>query len=263
MLADDGSQTHGELSTDVVLRFLREDVHEAGQRALGVAGVQSGENQVAGFGGAQRHLRGFAVADFAYQNHIRILAQAMLEAVREGIHVAAHLTLGDDSAQAGSVDVLDGFLDRQYATTAILADQINEGRERGSLAGTGYARDDHQPVAVRNQPLGQLLRKAQPLQRRNRVRNVPQAGTPLALRQVHAGAEAAAGPPVCHRHRAVEVLRLVEQATGALGNQRLDNLSRSRGVEAVVASGLHSSVHAERRGVARDEMNVRRTALDR
>ena len=88
-LADDRPQAHRQLRPHVPLHVLREQVGEAGDRPLGVAGVQGGEDQVARLGGAQRHLGRLAVADFADQDHVGVLPQPVLEAVGEGQHVRA------------------------------------------------------------------------------------------------------------------------------------------------------------------------------
>ena len=83
-----------------LLRVLREEIGEARDRPLRVAGVQRGEDEVAGLRGGERHLRRVAIADFADQDHIRVLPQAVLQAVGEGQHVDADFALRDDRVRA-------------------------------------------------------------------------------------------------------------------------------------------------------------------
>ena len=76
MHADDAHQPlrqHGDQrrSEQVILHA---HVDQARDGARGVVGVQGGEDQVAGQGGLDRDIGGFAVADFADHDHVRILA---------------------------------------------------------------------------------------------------------------------------------------------------------------------------------------------
>ena len=97
-LTDDGSQAEGQERTDITLGFLRKDVGEAGDGPFGVPRVQRAEDEVARFGGTERHLGGFLVPDFADQDNVRILPQAVLETVGESQHVGPHFPLRDHGA---------------------------------------------------------------------------------------------------------------------------------------------------------------------
>ena len=59
-------------------------IHQAGQRAGRVVGVQRREDQVAGQRGLHGDLRGFLVANFADQNHVRVVAQNRAQPARKG-----------------------------------------------------------------------------------------------------------------------------------------------------------------------------------
>ena len=59
-------------------------VHQPRHRAGRVVGVQRGENQVAGQRRLHGDLRRFLVADFADENHVRVVAQDRAQAAREG-----------------------------------------------------------------------------------------------------------------------------------------------------------------------------------
>ena len=139
-----------------LLRVLREQVGEAGDGPLGVAGVQGGEDEVAGLGGAQGHLGRLAVADLADQDHVGVLPQAVL-AGRRRTSARRRPTSRCVTTEFGRPreQVLDRLLDGDDAVAAGLVEQVDDHRQRGRLAGPGRPGDDHQPVAREGQPLGQ------------------------------------------------------------------------------------------------------------
>ena len=59
-------------------------VHQTRQRAGRVVGVQRGENQVTGQRRLHGNLRGFGVANFADENHVRVMAQNGAQPARKG-----------------------------------------------------------------------------------------------------------------------------------------------------------------------------------
>ena len=64
-----------------------EQVGEARNGPLGIAGVECGEDEVAGFGGTEGHLGGDSVADLADQDDVRVLAQPIFQSVGKGVNV--------------------------------------------------------------------------------------------------------------------------------------------------------------------------------
>src|SRR5258708_19087691 len=79
MLDDEGVEAESELLLDLCLLRGREDVDDAMNRAGHVAGVQSREDEMAGFRGGQSDRKRLQVAHLADQDHIGILAQGSAE----------------------------------------------------------------------------------------------------------------------------------------------------------------------------------------
>ena len=94
-LADDALERAGELDPDLLLLVRREDVDDAVDRLRGVLGVQGREDEVTGLGGGQRDRDRLEVAHLADQDDVGVLPQHVLEGVREGVRVLAHLALVD------------------------------------------------------------------------------------------------------------------------------------------------------------------------
>src|SRR3546814_2135513 len=68
-------------------------------RLIGVVGVQGAQHQVAGFGEGDGVVHALAGADLADHDHVRRLAQGVLERVLPAVGVDADLALGDDAAR--------------------------------------------------------------------------------------------------------------------------------------------------------------------
>src|SRR5258707_8963513 len=96
MLDDEGVEAESELLLDLCLLRGREDVDDAMNRAGHVAGVQSREDEMAGFRGGQSDRNGLQVAHLADQDHIGILAQGSAERGGERRSVASDLDLLDN-----------------------------------------------------------------------------------------------------------------------------------------------------------------------
>ncbi len=177
-LADDGPQAHGQLGADIALHVLGEQVGKAGDGPLGIAGVQAAEDQVPGFGGTQGHLGRFAVAYLAHQDGVRVLAQAVLQAVGKAQHIGTHLALADHRIGGPGEKVLDRLLDGDDAVAARLVQDVDDHRQGGGLARPGGAGHDDQPIADIGQALGQDGREAGPLEigdgRRHQAQACPQ-----------------------------------------------------------------------------------------
>src|SRR5258708_26329281 len=75
-LGDDGFQRGGKLQANLFLLRRREDRNNTLNGFRRVESVQSGQHEVAGFGGEQRGGDSFQVAHFADQNHVRVLTQS-------------------------------------------------------------------------------------------------------------------------------------------------------------------------------------------
>ncbi|MCY1435404.1 hypothetical protein D9M71_514990 [compost metagenome] len=122
------------------------------QRLVGVVGVQGRQAQVAGFGEGHGVVHGFPRADFADHDHVRRLAQGVLQRHFEGLGVQPHLALGDDAALV-LVDELDGVFDGDDVAGGILVAIADHRRQRGGLTGTGGTDEDHQAALGHRQLL--------------------------------------------------------------------------------------------------------------
>src|SRR5208283_1311829 len=116
-------------------------VHEAGDGAGGVVGVQRGENQVAGEGGLHGDLRGFLVADFADENYIRVVAQDRAQPARKG---QAGLLVDLDLIDAFEL-IFNGIFHGDDFADGIV-DLIQRGIKRGGFAAAGGAGDEDDAV---------------------------------------------------------------------------------------------------------------------
>ena len=81
---------------------------------------------MARLGRTERHLRRVAIANLPDQHDVRILTQAVLEPVEEGIHVAPHLALSNDRRTSARIDVFDRLFDRDDPASAFVIEQIDE-----------------------------------------------------------------------------------------------------------------------------------------
>src|SRR5207245_7161971 len=107
-------------------------VHEPHHGARRVVGVQGREHEVPSQARLHRDLRGLEVADLAYHDHVRVLAQNGPQRPREG-QLDARIHLGLDVAVAVVYDrVLDG--DDVGALGGELAER---GVEGGRVPGAG------------------------------------------------------------------------------------------------------------------------------
>ena len=83
----------GQAHADGVLVAERENADDALDGFRRVDGVQRGVDQVAGFGGFERHFDRFAVAHFADENQFGRLAQSGAQGQREGGRIGVKFAL--------------------------------------------------------------------------------------------------------------------------------------------------------------------------
>ena len=138
--ADEALREHGFERRGDEIR-LDAHVHEPGERAGRVVGVQRGENQVAGERRLHRDLRGFGVANFADENHVRVVAQNRAQPARErqaGFFVDLNL-----------IDALELIFHRIFHRDDFadgVVDFVQRGVKRRGFAGTGRAGDQNNSV---------------------------------------------------------------------------------------------------------------------
>lgn len=135
-LADHVGERHGKLRCDFLGSFPWEHIDDAGDGALTVAGVEGGEDEVAGFCGGHGERDGFAVAHFADENDVWILAKGAFESCGEGGDVPAEFALGEEGGFAFE-DVLDGVFEADDANGAVSVDVVGERGDGGGFAAAG------------------------------------------------------------------------------------------------------------------------------
>ena len=115
---------------------------------------------------------GLQVAQLADQDDVRVLPQRVLERRRERRRVGADLALVDQ-APLVLVEELDRVLDGDDVRGAGAVGQVEQGRQRGGLAGAGRAGDQHQAAVQLGEP-GDRVRHAELVQRLDVVRDGPE-----------------------------------------------------------------------------------------
>ena len=144
--ADDAHQTLGQhgyqRGADEVV--FHAHVGESCDSAGGVVGMERRKNEVAGEGGADGDVGGFAVADFTNHDHVGILAHNMADAGGErqsdlrvdvhlvnAVHLVFHRILDGDDLAAGLVDPLErGIKRRRFTGPGRAGDQHDAVRKR-------------------------------------------------------------------------------------------------------------------------------------
>lgn len=95
-LADDGLEAGGEVEEDAGAFIGGEEGGEALECLCGGGGVEGGEDGVSGVGGLESGFDGFAVAHFADEDDVGVLAECFAESVAEAGDVGTEFTLGDE-----------------------------------------------------------------------------------------------------------------------------------------------------------------------
>ena len=116
-------------------------VHQSRNRPRRVVGVQSGEDDVAGQGGLDRHAGCLLVANLAHHHHVGILPQQAPQHPGEG--------QPDRFLHLHLVDIVQPILDRILGGDDVPsrpAQQIDRRVQRGRLAAPGRSRDQQEPV---------------------------------------------------------------------------------------------------------------------
>src|SRR5215208_2007008 len=96
-LGDDALQGVCELRTDLVLLVRWEDVYDPVDGLRGVLGVQRPEDEVPGLRRCYGERDGLEVAHLAYEYHVWVLPQNVLEGLGEALGVLVDLALVNDA----------------------------------------------------------------------------------------------------------------------------------------------------------------------
>src|SRR5712692_3514162 len=146
-LRNDGFQSSGKLQANLLLLGRRKDGDNTLNRFGGVESVQSGEHEVAGFGGQQGGGNGFQVAHFADQNHVGVLTESGAQRGGKVRRVDFDFALVDEAFLV-AVQKLDGVFDGDEVVGAVSVDAVDHGRQRGGFTGTGGSGDQHEAALL-------------------------------------------------------------------------------------------------------------------
>jgi hypothetical protein len=97
-LRDQPLDVQRQVHQQLLAALFREEVDDAVERLVGAVGVQGRQHEVAGLGELDAVLHGLAVADLADQDHVRRLAQRVLQRGVPVLGIHAHFALRDDAA---------------------------------------------------------------------------------------------------------------------------------------------------------------------
>ena len=164
--ADEALRQHGFERRGDQIRF-DAHVHQPRDRAGRVVGVQRGENQMAGERRLHGDLRRFLVANFADENHVRVVAQNRTQSARKrqpGLFVDLDL-----------VDALELVFHRVFNRDDFadgIVDFVERGVKRGGFAAAGRAGDEDDAVRQLRGRAGNSPVRACPCPVRARPRSV-------------------------------------------------------------------------------------------
>src|SRR5436309_2891411 len=105
------------------------------------------EDKVAGLGSLQGDVHCLQVAHLTDEDDVRRLPEHVTKGDVEVIGVNSDFALAEDGLLI-RVNELNRILDRDYVNASVLIDQVDYGRKRGGLAGTGWPRHKNEPVPV-------------------------------------------------------------------------------------------------------------------
>src|SRR5713226_7276882 len=258
-LRNDGLQSGGKLQTNLLLLGRGEDRDNTLNCFRGVESVQSGKNQVAGFGGEQRGGNGFEVAHFADQNHVGVLTQggAQRGGKVRGVHFDFALI---DEALLIAVEKFDGVFDGDQVFGAVGVDAVDHRRQRGGLTGTGGSGNQHQP-ALFFANFGDDGGKVQFVRGANFRRDDAQHHADVAALLKDVDAEAAeAGNAIGH----IQFRRFLELLLLSVGHHAEGHRKHLFGRDARhVGERGKQAVHAQVRMIADFQVQVGRFVFDR
>ena len=145
-LRNDEAESFGEAGADGLLIGERENADDTLDGFGSVDGVQSGHDQVAGFGSFESDFNGFAIAHFADENYFGRLAQGGAQGESETGSVGVEFALVD-GALFVAMQKLDGVFDGEDVKGLFLIHFVEDGGEGGRFAGAGRAGDEDDAVA--------------------------------------------------------------------------------------------------------------------
>ena len=241
-LADHRLQVQREIHQHVLVRGFREEIQDAFDRLIGVVRVQCGQTQVAGFGERDRRFHGGGIQDFADKNDVRRFAHRVLQRIVECMRVQTDFALVYQRLLV-LVQIFDGILDGEDMAGRSAVAVIDHRRQRGRLARTGGADDQHQP-ARRHDDVLQRLRQLQFLDAGNHAADRADDHAHFAALFEHVDAEPAG---IGQRQRHVQLQIAFELRHLALVHQRIgdlfDHARRQAGIAERIQLAFDLDVH--------------------
>ena len=209
------------------------------------------------------HLGCLAVADFSHEHDIGVLAQSVLQAVGEGVHVDPDFPLGDDGVRLLGEQVLDRFFDGDDPAASFPVEEVDEHGQRGGLARPGHARDKDEAVAEVGKAVRQFLRELGPVKVGNLGRDDPEACSYLLIAQEEVHPKPLILPTHRQFEREVGVLLDVEASHCLFRTERPEQAGESLPIEWGFLQFLQLAVNSKNRRVVCNQMQVRGAKLDR
>src|SRR5215213_8480627 len=137
-LGDDALQGVCELRTDLVLLVRWEDVYDPVDGLRGILSVQRPEDEVPGLRRRYGERDGLEIAHLAYEYHIGVLPEDVLESLGEALGVLVDLALIDDALFV-FVQELYRVLHAHDVLVPGLVDLVDHGGEGGRFAASRRA----------------------------------------------------------------------------------------------------------------------------
>ena len=211
--------------------------------------MQRGQDQVPGLCGVQREAHGLRIPELADHEHVRVLAQRIVETLLEARSVAAHLPLANERLPRNQ-RVLDGRLQRDDVPPFARVDLLDQRRQRARFPGSGRAADDDE--AIRGLRKAQEIGVQVELRQRRLERGEKADGETYAARSAeHVDAEARA------RDRARKIARApLQKLRPALLADQLARHREQLGGGDRLTNAPELPAHAQGGGQARFEMEI-------
>ena len=194
------------------------------------------------------------VSHFADQNDVGVLADGMLHADGEVLHVLAKLALVDQALVFGE-DKLDRIFKRENVLAVVLVDVVEHGRNRRALPRARYACQQNEPLIVSAELLHPRW-QVEALEIRNLVVDATgdEAERSLLLQEVHAKPPADA---IDYRHmRKVAAALIREDCALTRVEHRQAESAHCLFIDALGFQWLQSALDANNRRLANLQVQV-------
>ena len=252
LLGDHALKGGRQLDPDLLLLVGREHVDDPVDRLRRVLRVQRREDEVTGLGRRDRRPDRLEVSHLADEDHVRVLAEHVLEGLREAVRIRSDLPLVHHTALV-PVEELDRIFHGHDVTGSLPVHDVDHGGERGRLAGARRARDHDEPT-LEAREVHHDVREPEVIHVLDLERDHPEDGAHGVALLEHVHAEA--GPPraastTCRARAPARTF------TKLLRQDRVDHaLQRPRRERPVLPRGFELAVDTHHRRGPRREVQV-------